>query len=92
MLTVEEKEEAPVAVEAIPETCLNNSGPIMALAVVIVTLLVPVVILIQKIKGLKKNVPTSEMSKLESSNSKKQLNIRPDDSVEMNLNLSVKKD
>ena len=50
-----------------------------------VSLMVPVGILAQKIKNLKNDVPTSEMSNFESTQSKKQLNIKPEESVEAHL-------
>ena len=84
----EDKEQAPVATEATPETCLNNSGLMIALAVIMVSLLVPVGILAQKIKNLKNDVPTSEMAKFESTQSAKKLNIKPEDSVEANLKVN----
>lgn len=65
--------------------CLNNSGLMIALAIVMVSLMVPVGILAQKIKNLKSGEATSEMTNFESTQSKKQLNIKEMESVEASL-------
>lgn len=66
-LTSEAKKgELPAAALATPETCPNNYGVIIALAIVMVSLMVPIGILAQKIKNLKNAAPTSEMANFDS--------------------------
>ena len=87
LLSTEIKKEAPVARASSTETCANDYGLMIALAIVMVSIMVPVGILAQKIKILKAQleIPTSEMAKFDSAPSKKQLNIKPEESVEAHL-------
>lgn len=77
-----QKEQAPVKVETASETCSDNSTMIVVLSILAVSLLVPMGVLVTKIKNIKSKASHTEMSQFESTQSKQTLKLQVEASEE----------
>jgi hypothetical protein len=79
------KKETAVVSDANASTCQDNTAVMIALCLVAVSLFVPIGVLVSKIKTLTNEEPESEMSKFDSTLSKKSLKLHIEESAEDQL-------